>query len=183
MNRWVRFILIVFSFVLSVIFLVTILMMASRDILSGIVSMILNIAQRQSNRTITLVIGFAGFIISTITLIVSVMTGRLARTRIRSNEIGHIEIGVEAIENIALNAAKISQSGVKTTKARVSPSKGGALSIKLIVQAFPDVEIPMMMARVQERVKKDIEKYTGIEVGDVQVRVSKVEAISPRVER
>ena len=40
-----------------------------------------------------------------------------------------------------------------------------------------------MMARVQERGKKDTEKYTGIEVGDVQVRVSKVEAISPRVER
>jgi hypothetical protein len=49
MNRWVRFVLIVFSFVLAVIFLVTILTMASKDILSGVVSMILNIAQRQTN--------------------------------------------------------------------------------------------------------------------------------------
>ncbi|HHW93180.1 MAG TPA: alkaline shock response membrane anchor protein AmaP [Clostridiaceae bacterium] len=183
MNRWVRFILIVFSLTLAVVFLVTVLMMASKDILSGIVSMIVNIAQRQSNRTVALVIGLLGFLIATFTLIVAVMSGRLRKTRIRSNEIGHIEIGVEAIENIALNAAKISQSGVKMAKAHVSPSKGGALSIKLVVQAFPDVEIPMMMARVQERVKKDIEKYTGIEVGDVQIRVSKVEAISPRVER
>ena len=63
MNRWVRFVLIVFSFVLAVIFLVTILTMASKDILSGVVSMILNIAQRQSNRTVALVIGFVGFII------------------------------------------------------------------------------------------------------------------------
>lgn len=183
MNRWVRFVLIVFSFLLAVMFLVTILMMASKDMLSGIVSLIVNIAQRQSSRTVALVIGLAGFIVASIALIVAVMSGRLRKTRIRTNEIGHIEIGVEAIENIALNAAKISQSGVKTAKARVSPSKGGALSVKLTVQAFPDVEIPMMMARVQERVKKDIEKYTGIEVGDVEVRVSKVEAISPRVER
>ncbi len=183
MNRWVRLILIVFSFLLAVIFLVTILTMANMDILSGVVSMILNIAQRQSNRTVALVIGLAGFIVATVTLIIAVMSGRLRKTRIRSNEIGHIEIGVEAIENIALNAAKISQSGVKTAKARVSPSKGGALSVKLVIQAFPDVEIPMMMARVQERVKKDIEKYTGIEVSDVMVRVSKVETISPRVER
>ena len=40
-----------------------------------------------------------------------------------------------------------------------------------------------MMARVQERVKKDIERYTGIEVGDVNVRVNRVEAIAARVER
>ena len=52
-----------------------------------------------------------------------------------------------------------------------------------VIQAFSDVEIPIMMTRVQERVKKDIEKYTGIEVGNVEVRVSRVEDIAPRVER
>ena len=183
MNRWARFVLIVFSFLLAVIFLVAILSMASKEMLSGIVSMMVNIAQRQSSRTVAFIVSLAGFIVASVSLIIAVMAGRLRKTRIRSTEIGHIEIGVEAIETIALNAAKISQSGVKTAKARVSAGKGGSLSVKLIVQAFPDVEIPMMMARVQERVKKDIEKYTGIEVGDVQVRVSKVEAISPRVER
>ena len=111
------------------------------------------------------------------------MSGRLRKTRIRANEIGAIEIGVEAIENIALNSAKIAQSGVKSAKARISPSRGGKLSVRMICQVYSDVEIPMMMARVQERVKKDIEKYTGIEVENVEVRVSRVEAIAPRVER
>ena len=51
------------------------------------------------------------------------------------------------------------------------------------VMAYSDVELPLMMSRLQERVKKDIEKYTGIEVADVQVKVNRVEAIAARVER
>ena len=65
----------------------------------------------------------------------------------------------------------------------MAPFKGNAISVSLVVMAYSDVEIPAMMARVQERVKKDIESYTGIEVGDVNVRVNRVEAIAARVER
>ncbi len=183
MSRWARTILIVFSFLLSVIFLIGLLMIISTDILTGMITLVLDAAQKQPARTISIVTGLVGFLVSVMALIISVMAGRLRKTRIRANEIGHIEIGVEAIENIALNAAKISQSGVKTAKARVSPAKGGKLSVRMIIQAFSDVEIPMMMARVQERVKKDIEKYAGIEVSSVQVRVSRVETVAPRVER
>ncbi len=183
MNRWVRTILILFSFIMAVIFLVAFLMIVSTDILTGMITLILDMAQKQPGKTIAIVISLVGALISVLVLVVSVMAGRLRRTRIRTNEIGHIEIGVEAIENIALNAAKISQSGVKSAKARVAPSKGGSLLIRMVIQAYSDVEIPMMMARVQERVKKDVEKYTGIEVGEVEVRVSRVEAIAPRVER
>ncbi len=183
MSRWARIILISFSFLLAVFFLVALMMILSTDILTGMITLILDMAQKQPAKTMAIVVGLVGFLIAVITLIVSVMTGRLRKTRIRSNEIGHIEIGVEAIENIALNAAKISQSGVKSAKARVAPSKGGKLFIRMIVQAYSDVEIPVMMSRVQERVKKDVEKYSGIEVGKVEVRVSRVEAVAPRVER
>ena len=183
MSPWARTILIIFSFLLAVFFLISLLMLASNDILTGMITLILDLAQKQPVKTIAVAAGLVGFLIAVITLIVAVMAGRLRKTRIRTNEIGHIEIGVEAIETIALNAAKISQSGVKTAKARVSPAKGGKLSVRMIIQAFSDVEIPMMMARVQERVKKDVEKYTGIEVDKVEVRVSRVETVAPRVER
>ncbi len=183
MSRWARTILIAFSFLMAIFFLVALMMIISTDILTGMITMILDMAQKQPAKTVAIVVGLVGFLFSIMTLIVSVMTGRLRKTRIRSNEIGDIQIGVEAIENIALNAAKISQSGVKSAKARVAPSKGGKLFIRMNVQAYSDVEIPMMMSRVQERVKKDVEKYTGIEVASVEVRVSRVEAVAPRVER
>ena len=183
MSRWARTALIVFSFLLSVVCLVGLLMIISTDILTGMITVILDLAQKQPAKTITLVVGLVGFLVSVMVLIIAVMSGRLRKTRIRTNEIGLIGIGVEAIENIALNAAKISQSGVKAAKARVSPAKGGKLSVGMIIQAYSDVEIPMMMARVQERVKKDVEKYTGIEIENVQIRVSRVEAVAPRVER
>ena len=183
MSRWTRTILIAFSFLLAVIFMVALMMIISTDILTGMITMILDMAQKQPVKTIATVVSLVGFIFSIMALIVAVMSGRLRRTRIRTNEIGHIEIGVEAIENIALNAAKISQSGVKSAKARVAPSKGGKLFIRMIIQAYSDVEIPVMMSRVQERIKKDVEKYTGIEVANVEVRVSRVEAVAPRVER
>ncbi len=38
------------------------------------------------------------------------------------------------------------------------------------------------MSKVQDKVKKDIERYTGIIVESVFVKVSKVEAIVARVE-
>ena len=38
------------------------------------------------------------------------------------------------------------------------------------------------MAKAQEKVKKDIERYTGIIVQDVQVKVTKVEATTAKVE-
>jgi len=182
-NRWTRFILIIFSFILAVVFLLSLSMIASNRILEGVVTLIVDIVQRQPARTIALVLGIVGLLITVITLVLTILSGRLRRTRVRENEIGQIEIGVEAIESIALNAAKASQSGVKSSRARVSPYKDGKISILLVIQVYPNIEIPVMMARVQDRVKKDIEKYTGIEVGQVRVRVHRVEAISPRVER
>lgn len=183
MSRWVRSILIIFSFLLAVFFLLVLLMIVSTDILTGMITLILDMAQKQPMRTLAIIMTLTGFLITMIALTVSVMSGRLRKTRVRSNEIGAIEIGVEAIENIALNSAKVSQSGVKSAKARISPARSGKLSVRMICQVYSDVEIPMMMARVQERVKKDIEKYTGIEVEHVEIRVSRVEAIAPRVER
>ena len=116
-------------------------------------------------------------------MVYGIMSGRLRRTRIRSTDIGSIDIGVDAIESIALNSAKSAQCGIKTAKARVAPSKGDKISIQLSTVLYSDVEVPAMMAKVQDRIKKDIERYTGIPVAQVLVRVSRVEPVAARVER
>ncbi len=107
---------------------------------------------------------------------------RLRRTRVRRSELGSIDISVEALENIALNAAKAAQAGVKSAKARVSQGHDRQLEIVMIVVLFTDVEIPSQMARIQDRVKKDVERYTGIPVSAVEVKVSRVELLGSRVE-
>lgn len=183
MSRGVRTMMIILAFIVALGFLIGLLMIISTNILTGMITVMLDVAQRQPGRTIAIVVCIVGLLVAVITLVISFMSGRLRKTRIRSNDIGHIEIGVEALENIALNAAKTSQSGVKSAKARVAPAKGGKLFLRMVVQTYSDVEIPIMMARVQERVKKDIEKYAGIEVDHVEVRVSRVETVAPRVER
>ncbi len=183
MSTLVRFLLIFFSLLLAVVFLLTFIMIVSNVALTTVLTMVLDITQKQPLRTIVMVLSLVGLLLSVVTMVVTILSGRLRKARILSNPIGSIDIGVDAIESIALNAAKASQSGVKSAKAHVAPFKGNAISVSLVVMAYSDVEIPAMMARVQERVKKDIESYTGIEVGDVNVRVNRVEAIAARVER
>lgn len=183
MNSWVRFILILFSFLLALLFFVIFIMVLSNSALTSVMTMVLDMIQKQPHRTVTLVLSLVGLAVAIVTLSLAILSGKLRKTRIRSNAIGTIDIGVDALESIALNAAKASQSGVKAAKAHIAPFKDGKISVRLVVMLFSDVEIPNMMARVQERVKKDIERYTGIEVGDVRVRVNRVEAIAARVER
>ncbi len=105
------------------------------------------------------------------------------KTRVRSNDIGSIDIGVDAIENIVLNTAKTSQCGIKTAKARVYPARNGRIRAELSAVLYSDVEIPAMMAKVQDKIKKDIERYSGIPVDKVVVKVSRVENITTKVER
>ena len=69
-------------------------------------------------------------------------SGRLRRSRVRRSELGDIDISVEALENIALNASKAAQAGVKSAKARISQGKDHELEITMIVVLYTDVEIP-----------------------------------------
>ena len=183
MNKINRFIIIAFSFVLAVFFLVILLMIANEFILKGLIETVIDVAQKQPYKTIAMIVCLIMILVSVAIMVVTILTSRMRRQRVRSNEIGFIDIGVDAIESIALNAAKASQSGVKSAKAWVSPYKGDKITVTMNVMAYSDVELPLMMSRLQERVKKDIEKYTGIEVSLVQVKVNRVEAIAARVER
>ncbi len=183
MNQFVRFAFIIFSFVLAVFSLVFLMMMINGVVLSGMILLITRLTEQNSYRIIAIVFWLTVLILCVLSMVYGVMSGRLRRTRIRSTDVGSIDIGVDAIESIALNSAKSAQCGIKTAKARVAPSKGDKISIQLSTVLYSDVEVPAMMAKVQDRIKKDIERYTGIPVAQVQVRVSRVEPVAARVER
>ena len=82
-----------------------------------------------------------------------------------------------------MNSAKAAQAGIKTAKAKVYAGQKEQIAVELNVVLYSDVEIPLQMAKIQDRVKKDVEKYTGIGVEWVKVKVSRVELIGTRVER
>lgn len=113
----------------------------------------------------------------------SIFGARMRKSRSKNTDVGVIDIGVGALENIALNAAKAAQAGIKTAKARVYAAPEEQIMIELSVVLYSDVEIPLQMAKIQDRVKKDVEKYTGIGVWQVKVKVTRVELIGTRVER
>ncbi len=182
-NKIFRLFLTVFAFLLAVGFLVYFFMLVSDNVLRGMIEVIVDTTRKQPYRTIAIIVSLVFFLVSMAVMLVAIISGRMRRQRVRSNEIGDIDIGVGAIESIAMNAAKASQSGVKAAKVTITPYKNNKISATMRVVTFPDVELPRMMAKVQERVKKDIEKYTGIEVADVKVRVAQVESIAARIER
>ena len=183
MNPLVRAALIVFSFIMTVSAFIFLLMVLSPDILSAMILMLTRMTEQASSRVAGLLLAALIIIVSLTALVYSIMSGRLRRTRVRSNDIGEIDIGVDAIESIALNSAKTAQCGIKTAKARVAPFKGDKISIQLSAVLYSDVEVPAMMAKVQDRIKKDIERYTGIGVAQVLIKVSRVEPVVARVDR
>ena len=183
MNGLIRVILILFSFAAAVFSVVFLLMLLNADVLSGMILLLTRMTEQASIRLTMVIFWIAVLVLCVSAMVYGIMTGRLRRTRIRSTEIGSIDIGVDAIESIALNAARSAQGGIKQARAGALPYKGGKLRLVLTTVLYSDVEVPAMMVRVQDRVKKDIERYTGIEVAQVIVRVSRVEAISARIER
>ncbi len=101
--------------------------------------------------------------------------GRMSKQLVQNTEIGNINIDVMAIEAIAMNACKSAQAGIKSAKAKAVSDKKGNLSLTLDCTVYAEVDIPTYMLKIQERVKKDIERYTGLSVKTVVVRVNKVE--------
>lgn len=183
MNLWRRIISVVFSLLIAVGSVLAVLMLLSEYIMSAMIAFFLYLQKNPTWCTTLVVISVCLFIAATVTLLLSLMDARLRKARVRSSNLGSIDIGVGALENIALNAAKSAQSGVKSVKARVFPNRGDKIDVRLYIVTYSDVEIPSMMNKVQERVKKDIERYTGIEVVEVPIKVSQVEAISARMGR
>lgn len=123
------------------------------------------------------------FVLALLSVVYALTSGRIRSARARHTEYGVIDISTTALENIALNSAKAAQVGIKTAKAKVRTDSERRLNVVMSVILYSDVEIPLQMQKIQERVRKDLERYTGIPVGDVGVRVTRVELIGAKVEK
>ena len=182
MNSFIRALMFIYSVVIAVISVVLLYALADDGIFADILSPLSSIVTGPVSRYIYLGILMLLFITSIVSITNIITSGRLNRTRLRKNDIGTVDIGPDAIESIALNAAKSAQVGIKSARCHVAPAKNQSLKVTVSCELYSNVEIPSSMAKVQEKVKKDIERFTGIAVEQVIVRVSKVEQAQTRVE-
>ena len=182
MNSFIRALMFFYSVVIAVISVVLLYALFDDGIFANILDPLSSIVNSPVSRYIYLGIMMLLFITSIVSITNIITSGRLNRTRLRKNDIGTIDIGPDAIESIALNAAKSAQVGIKSARCHVAPAKNQTLKVIVSCELYSNVEIPASMAKVQEKVKKDIERFTGIAVEQVVVRVAKVEQAQTRVE-
>jgi Asp23 family, cell envelope-related function len=183
MNKPVRFVLVIFSFLLAIMSMILLYSFVRMQILSDLDKALQNIIVDPLFKWILLSVLLCIIASAVWAVSYSLLSGRLSKTRIRQTDIGFVDIGVDAIESIALNSAKSAQVGIKSAKAHVSSGKDESIRIHLVAVLYSNVEVPAMMSKVQDRIKKDLERYTGIPVESVSVKVSRVEPIVAKVER
>lgn len=183
MNKSQRLSLGIFTIFSSIIALILAAILFSNNLFNSVIALLVNLSNQQVAKSFTITFLILFSLVAIWVFAINILGSHLRRVCVSDNSMGTVDISSDAIESIALNAANASQSGVKTAKAHITADKAGKLVINLVVMAYSDVELPAMMSKVQERVKKDIERYTGIEVAKVDVKVSRVDIIAARVER
>ena len=182
MNRFIRILMFIYSVMIAIVSVILLYAMVEEALFAHLLSNLNAFSTGPVSRYVYLVILLLFFLTSVISITNIISLGRLNRTRLKKTDIGSVDIGADAIESIALNSAKSAQVGIKSTKCHVAPGKNGAIKLSLTCILYSNVEIPSSMAKVQEKVKKDIERYTGIIVDEVFVKVSRVEAATAKVE-
>lgn len=182
MNGFLRVLMFIYSVIIGIFSFVLIYGMFDEDIFSKIISPLPAVISGPVSKYVYFAVLALLFVTAIISISNSITYGTLNRTRLRKTEIGTVDIGAGAIESIALNAAKSAQVGIKSARCHVAPAKNGAIKINLSCELYSNVEIPASMSKVQEKVKKDIERYTGVIVESVFVKVAKVEATTAKVE-
>ncbi|MBR3462715.1 MAG: alkaline shock response membrane anchor protein AmaP [Saccharofermentans sp.] len=182
MNSFIRFLMFIYSVIIAVVSVVLLYALFDNALFANLFDPLSNMVKGPTSRYIYLGVVMLLFVTSIVSITNIITSGRLNRTRLRKNDIGTVDIGPDAIESIALNAAKSAQVGIKSARCHVAPAKNQMLRVTVSCELYSNVEIPASMSKVQEKVKKDIERFTGIAVEQVVVRVTKVEQAQTRVE-
>lgn len=183
MQRLNRYLTLLFSFLVACSSLSFLFLLLNVNSASNLVSFLYHLTADPNRQLALLVLTGLLFVVAFSSFLYLLLQRGLNKALLKENEIGSIDIGVSAIEHIALNAAKAAQAGIKSAKARVYPAKHHQLRLMMTVQLYSDVEIPSQMQKIQDRVKKDVERYTGMQVAKVQIKVSQVELVGAKIER
>ena len=90
----------------------------------------------------------------------------------------HVKIANDVVGKIAAIAALevdgVSAMGMKNVKVDII---GGRVNLVIAVTVDYGVNIPGISGQVQTRVKQAIENMTGLEVGDVNVRIAGINLV------
>lgn len=183
MRRSIRYVLFVYAIVAASVAALLFILILQPERWELLVNRLTQLTDSSWSRIVSLAGLGVLFLVAVLTIIYSLTSGRIRSARARNTEYGVIDISSNALENIALNSAKAAQVGIKTAKGRVSTGRDRRLHVDMSVVLYSDVEIPPQMQKIQERVRKDLERYSGIPVGDVDVRVTRVEVMGARVEK
>lgn len=183
MNGFARVMSLIYSVVISLISIVLLYALVDDGIFADLLSPLSSVVTSPVGKYIYAAVLMIFLITAVYVITTIITTGRLSKTRVRSSEIGTVDIGTDAIESIALNSAKSAQVGIKNARVKVMNGKNGGIKVVLLATLYSNVEIPSSMTKVQEKVKKDIERYTGIGVDSVFVKVSRVEPLAAKVEK
>lgn len=182
MNGLMRFLLFVYSVFLALLSIILLFAVIDDGIFADLLSPLSSIVTNPVTRYVYVIVLIVVLISCILGIFGVISIGRVYRTKLRKTDIGSVDIGADALESIAKNSAMSAQAGIKTVKARVTSAKNGSINVGINAVLYSNVEIPSSMSKVQERVKKDIERYTGIIVEEVKVRVTRVEPTAARVE-
>lgn len=183
MNPLIRFLMFINSLILALISVLLLYAVIDDGIFADLLSPLSTIVTNKTTKYVYFIILILIICSCTYLIVKALLSNRLGNTRIRRTEIGAVDIDGAAIESIALNSAKTAQVGIKSAKVHVSSGKNNAIKVLINSVLYSNVEIPASMAKVQEKVKKDIERYTGISVEAVTVKVSKVEPVVAKVDK
>lgn len=181
MTTLTRFLLIVVAILVAILTMSFAIIFGSTKVFLSFVDQMGTMFSHGGMRLLIVVILLTLFGLSIYFIVLLIQHGNLRKARVKNSVMGSIDVGVSAIETLALNAAKSAQAGVKNCRASIQSGKENKLFIHLFVVTYADVEIPPMMEKLQNRVATDVEKYTGIEVAEVHVKVSNVEDIDVKV--
>lgn len=183
MQKRTRFIIIFESLILFLAALFFFFVLLFPRFKTAFINFYLKIQASEQSRIFPLIFLIVLMLIALSAALFAIFNRHYRRSRLLANKLGFIDVSKSALEAIALNAVKAAQSGVKSAKANIEADKDRSLDVELFLRAYADVELPAMMSRVQERVQKDLQRYTGLNIVRVNVQVVQVEEISTRVER
>ncbi|HUM24447.1 MAG TPA: alkaline shock response membrane anchor protein AmaP [Saccharofermentans sp.] len=183
MNGFMKVLMFIYSVLIALLSIILVYAFIDDGIFADLLSPLSSIVTNPSTKYYYLIILLLLLTASIWSITYCITSGNLTKTRVRQSEIGTVDNGADALESIALNSAKTAQVGIKNARVRVSLGKSGSIKVYIYAALYSNVEIPSSMSRVQEKVKKDIERYTGLAVESVVIKVSRVEPIVAKVDK
>jgi len=171
-----RFLLFIYTFILTVIFLAAVPFFAGWLHISQYQPRLLQSIQQPA--VIFLLLGL--FIVAGIRLMWADIKPNREQAVVYESKLGNVHIALSAIESLAEKVVS-QNNGVREAKAQVFNRPQG-IGIRIKAAVTPDISIPEVSDAVQEQVKERVLAVTGITVQQVEFLIHSISASKLRVE-